>query len=241
MSALMSSLDPQPSFRPPSWPKQVWLLLHKDLRVEMRTGEVVATSAFFAVLVVVIASMAFYGGVSTRRLVASGALWLSVAFAAVLAIGRTWQRERDEAALIGLLTAPLSSSALFAGKALGVLFFLFVVEAVVIPLTALFFSLDLSEVGLGVGVIALFATPGIAASGTLFGAMTVRTRARDLVLATVLFPLLSPCLLSAVVATRELLDGARISELKDYFMLLGTFDLVFIAGGLGLFDALIRD
>lgn len=241
MAAPMASVETQPQLRPPSWPKQAWLLLQKDLRVEVRTGEVVTTSAFFAILVVVIASMAFYGGVSTRRLVASGALWLSVAFAAVLAIGRTWQRERDEAALIGLLTAPLSPSALFAGKALGVLLFLFVVEAVVIPLTALFFSLDLSEVGLGMALIALFATPGIAASGTLFGAMTVRTRARDLVLATVLFPLLSPCLLSAVVATRELLDGARISELKDYFMLLGTFDLVFIAGGLGLFDALIRD
>lgn len=232
---------PSSTHRPPGWLSQARLLLMKDLRIEVRTGEVVTTSAFFAVLVVILSSMAFYGGVSTRRLVASGALWLSVAFAAVLAIGRTWQRERDEAALIGLLTSPLSPSALFAGKALGVLLFLFVVEIVVVPLTALFFSLELGEVGLGVIVIALFATPGIAASGTLFGAMTVRTRARDLVLATVLFPLLSPCLLSAVVAARELLDGARLHELTDYFMLLGVFDLVFIAGGLGLFEALIRD
>ncbi|MBX3182592.1 MAG: heme exporter protein CcmB [Polyangiaceae bacterium] len=226
---------------PPSWWGQAWLLLKKDLRVEARTGEVVTTSGFFAVLVVVLASMAFYGGATTRQLVASGALWLSVAFAAILAIGRTWQREREEAALVGLLSSPLHPSALFAGKGLGVLFFLALVEVLVIPLTALFFSLDLWEVGAGVVVVALFATPGIAASGTLFGAMTARTRARDLVLATVLFPLLSPCLIAAVVATRELLDGASISELRDHLTLLLVFDVVFIAGGLGLFRALIYD
>src|SRR5690606_7030826 len=134
----------------------------------------------------------------------------------------------------GLLVTPLSRSAIFAGKALGVLAFLFAIELVVIPIAAVLFALDLGEVGLGLACIALAATPGVAASGTLFGAMTVRTQARDLLLAVVLFPLLTPALLAAVAAGRALLSGVPLAELGDYFRLLAIFDVVFVSGGLGL-------
>ncbi|HEY8943428.1 MAG TPA: heme exporter protein CcmB, partial [Polyangiaceae bacterium] len=202
--------------------------------------EVVVTSGFFAVLVVVLASLSFYGGPTTQRLVAAGVIWLSLTFAAVLGLGKTWQREREEGALEGLLVSPLSRSALFVGKALGVFAFLLAIACVVIPLAALLFSLDLPDVGAGLVLIALAALPGVAASGTLFGAMTVRTQARDLLLAVVLFPLLTPTLLAAVAATRELLGGAALSELGDYFKLMGVFDVVFVAGGVSLFGTLIE-
>ena len=223
-----------------SWAAQCRAVLSKDLAIELSTGEVVITSGFFALLVVIMASLAFFGGPATGRVVAAGVIWLSLAFSAVLALGKTWQRERDESALDGLLVAPLSRSAIFAGKALGVLAFLVIVECVVMPVAALLFSLDLIAVGPGLLCIALFATPGIAASGTLFGSMTVRTHARDLLLAVVLFPLLSPTLLSAVAATRELLNGAPVAELADYFKLMGVFDLVFVSGGLMLFGTLVE-
>jgi len=226
--------------RRPSWFEQALVVLRKDLAIELSTGEVVVSSGFFALLVVILASLSFWGGPANARMVAAGVIWLSVSFAAVLALGKTWQREREEGALDGLLVAPLSRSAIFAGKALGVLGFLLVIELVVIPAAALLFALDLVEVGPGVLAIALVATPGVAASGTLFGAMTVRTQARDLLLAVVLFPLLTPTLLAAVAATRELFSGVPLVELGDYFRLLGVFDLVFIAGGLGLFGTLIE-
>jgi len=224
--------------RPPGWSRQALLVLQKDLLIEMRSGEVVTTSGFFAFLVVVTASLSFYGGPATKHLVAAGVLWLSIAFATVLALSRTWQRERDEAALDGLLSAPISRSAVFAGKALGVWIFIGVVQCIVLPSTALFFSVDLLEFGAGLVLISLCATPGIAATGTLFGAMTVRTSARDLILAIVLFPLLSPTLLAAVVATRELLNQAPVAELGDYFQLMLVFDVTFVTGGLVLFGSL---
>jgi heme exporter protein B len=112
------------------------------------------------------------------------------------------------------------------------------VECIVLPSTALFFSLDLGEFGGGLLLISLCATPGLAATGTLFGAMTARTRARDLILAVVLFPLLSPTLLAAVVATRELFNHASVAELADYFKLMAVFDITFVAGGLALFGTL---
>jgi len=224
----------------PGWSAQTLIVLRKDLMIEARTGEVVLTSGFFAVLVVVLASLSLFGGPASARLVASGVIWLSVTFAAVLALGKSWQREREEGALDGLVVAPLSRSALFVGKMLGILTFLLMISAVVIPLTALFFSLDLGRYGLGLGLMALAALPGVAAAGTLFGAMTVRTGARDLLLAIVLFPLVSPTLLAAVAGTRELFGGAPLAELGDYFRLMGVFDVVFTAGGVGLFGTLVE-
>src|SRR6187402_2618785 len=126
-----------------SWFAQARAVFSKDLAIELSTGEVVITSGFFALLVVIMASLAFFGGPASGRIVASGVIWLSLAFAAVLALGKTWQRERDESALDGLLVAPLSRSAIFAGKAMGVLAFLVVVECVVMPVAALLFSVDL--------------------------------------------------------------------------------------------------
>ena len=225
--------------RPPSWTSQALLVLGKDLKIEARTGEVVVTSGFFAVLLVVLASLSLFGGPATARLVASGVIWLSITFAAVLALGRTWQREREESALDGLLVAPLARSAIFVGKLLGILAFLLLISAIVIPLTALFFSLELDRYGLGLACIAVATLPGVAAAGTLFGSMTVRTAARDLMLAIVLFPLISPTLLAAVAATRELFGGAPLAELGDYFRLMGVFDVVFVAGGVALFGTLV--
>src|SRR5688572_18381809 len=157
--------------RLPGFVAQVLLVLRKDLAIEARTGEVVVSSGFFAVLSVVLVSLTLFGGPATGRLVAAGAIWLSVAFAAVLALGRAWQREREESALDGLLVAPIDKSAVFLGKAIGILGFLFAIELVVIPLTALFFAVDLVTLGPGIVAIALVATPGVAATGTLFGAM----------------------------------------------------------------------
>jgi len=226
--------------RRPGWVAQALFVAKKDLAIELATGEIVTTSGFFAVLVAVIASLAFFAGQGAAEQVAPGVIWVSVAFASVLALSRTWQREREEGALLGLLVMPIRRSAIFAGKALGVTAFVIAVELIVIPVAALLFAVDLREVGAGLGLICLAATPGVAASGTFFGAMTVRTRARDLVLASVLFPLLAPTLLAAVAGTRELFGGAGLSELTDYMALMAVFDVVFVAGGVGLFELIIE-
>jgi len=222
----------------PGWLRQTLMVLKKDLLLELRTKEIVATGGFFAVLVTVIASLAFYTGPTVNAQVASGVLWLTMAFSTLLALSRTWQREREEAVLDALIVSPLAPSALFAGKAFGVLILLAVIEAIALPTCAVLFNVDLFERGLGLLLLSAAALPGIAASGTLFGLLTVRTGARDLTLSLVLFPLLAPTLLAAVTATRELLHGAALSELSDYFKILCVFDATLIAGGLGMFGSL---
>ena len=184
--------------------------------------------------------MAFHAGPAASAEVAPGVIWVSVAFASVLAMTRSWQRERECDALSGLLVMPLSRSAIYLGKALGVWTFVVAIEILVVPIAALLFAVPLGEVGLGLALLSLAATPGIAASGTLFGAMTVRTGARDLALAMVLFPLLAPALLAAVAGTRALFGGAQLGELGDYLQLMGLFAALFTAGGLALFGTLIE-
>ena len=223
----------------PSWLGQVGVVYRKDLAIEAATGEVTVTSGFFALLVVVLASLSFFGGPVSARSVASGTIWLSLSFAAVLSLGKSWQRERDEAALDGLLVSPLSRSAIFAGKALSVWTFLLAVLVVVLPLSLVLFSIDAAMFP-PLLLIAAVATPGVAASGTLFGSMTVRTGARDLLLAVVLFPLLAPTLLAAVAATRELFNGVPLAELGDYLKLMGLFDALFTVGGLSMFGTLVE-
>jgi heme exporter protein B len=227
------------------------LVLRKDLAIELRTREIVTTAGYFAALVAILASVSFYSGPDTTVRVAPGAMWLAIAFSSILALGRTWQRERDESALTGLLVAPIPRASIFLGKAAGVFAFVTAVEIIVVPVVALLFHVELPDVAASLGLVILFGTIGVAAAGTLFGAMTVRTRARDLVLATVLFPLLSPTLLSGVAATREIFAmvqavhppgaGAQIAEIGDYLGLLGAFDLVSILGGIAFFGALVDE
>jgi heme exporter protein B len=238
--------EPKALGPPGFWRGSIAVFL-KDLRIEMATGEIVTTAAFFAAIVAILASVAFVTGPETTTRVAPGALWLAVVFSSVLALGRSWQREREESALVGLLVSPIPRAAIWCGKAAGVLVFVLAVEVVVVPLVALFFHVDLPAVAGPLAVVMLLGSVGVAAIGTLFGAMTVRTRARDLLLATVLFPLLTPDLVSSVAATREIFYAAASGQtigfvdLRDLFVLVGIYDLVAIAGALAMFGALVED
>src|SRR3954469_1262194 len=142
----------------PGWLRQVIVVYRKDLAIEAATGEVTVTSGFFALLVVVLASLSFFGGPTSARNVAAGTVWISLSFAAVLSLGKSWQRERDESALDGLLVSPLSRSAIFAGKALSVWTFLLAVLAIVLPLSLLLSSIDASMLW-PLLLVALVATP----------------------------------------------------------------------------------
>ncbi len=222
------------------WTRQAWLVLRKDLLIELNTREIVTTSGFFAVLVSVLGSMSFYFDPNTAPQIAPGIIWITVAFSSVLALSRSWQRERENDALSGLLVMPVSRSAIFVGKAVGILAFVLVIETLSVLVVSLLLGIDLARVWLGLLVLSLVATPGVAAAGTLFGAMTVRTSARDLVLASVLFPLLAPTLVTAAVSTRDLFGGAPLGALTDYMMLMGVFAVLFSAGGIGMFGTLIE-
>ncbi|HJK96294.1 MAG TPA: heme exporter protein CcmB [Polyangiaceae bacterium LLY-WYZ-14_1] len=217
------------------------LVAAKDLRIELRTREITTTTTLFAVLVVVLSSLSFYLDQVIARRLAPGVLWVSVAFSGVLAVGRAWAREAEQDAFRALLLAPLPRAGIFLGKTAAVLSFLLVVEAVVVPIVALLFHVALPPVLGPLALLLFLGTLGFAAAGTLFGAMTVKTRARDLALSVVLFPLVAPCLLAGVVATRELFGGAPLSEVLAWARILLAADILFVTAGLVLFPTLAAD
>jgi heme exporter protein B len=215
--------------------------LRKDLRIELRTGEVVVTTALFATLITVLASLSFFIDEASARLVAPGVLWIAVAFAGVLAMSRSWSRERDNEVFRGLLMAPSPRAALYIGKLLGTLAFLSVVETVVVLEVAILFNLDLGAVIGPLALLLALGTIGFAAAGNLFAAMGVRTSARDMVLAVALFPVIAPALLCGVVGTRELLTGAPLHDIWSWVRILAAFDVTFLTAGVLLFELLVCD
>jgi heme exporter protein B len=216
-------------------------ILKKDLAIELRTGEVVLSTALFATLVTVIASLSFYVDEQSARQVAPGVLWIAVAFAGVLAMGRTFQRERENDAMRALLLAPVPRAAIFLGKALGTLLFMSVVEALLVLEVGVLFNLDLLRVAGPLCLLLVLGTIGFVSTGTLFAALGVRTRSRDMALAIALFPITAPALLCGVVASRELFAGAPLSEISDWLRILTATDIAFVTVGLLLFEPLMND
>ena len=216
-------------------------IARKDLRIELRVRELVPTMTLFAALVAVLSSMSLFVDEATGLRVAPGVLWIAVAFAGTLGLSRTWDREREEGALKAVLLSPASPAAIFIGKGIGALIFVLITECVVAPLVGLLLHAPLLAHLLPFAALLLLGTIGFVAAGTLFGALVARTRARDLLLAVVLYPLVSPALLCGVVATRDLFGGASVSDIADWFKLLVVFDLVFIAGGIALLPVLLAE
>lgn len=227
---------------PPGPIAAAWEICKKDARIERRTGEIVATAGVFAVLVGFLASMAFrIQDDKTNASTAAGTIWITLFFASVLSFGRVWQRERDESALTGLLVAPVPRASIFLGKAAATYAMILLVAAPLVLLTTFLFHVDLFRQIGPVLAFMLGGILGVSLLGTLFGAMTVRTRARDLVLAIVLFPLLSPVLVSGVVGTRKVFEGLAPEEWTGFLGLVGVFDVVALAAGIGLFGALVDE
>src|SRR5215213_7274972 len=166
----------------------VWLVTRKDLVIEVRSREIVYGTLFFAVSCVLVFAFGFVREGRPVEDAAAGILWIAIAFSGTLALGRAFERERHSETLRALLMAPVDRPALYIGKLLGVLLLLSAVEVLVVPLVALMFQAPLfAHPLLMVGLLAT-GTLGFAAVGTLFAAMLVRTRSRDVMLPVLLYP-----------------------------------------------------
>lgn len=234
-----------------------WEVCKKDVRIERRTGEITATAGVFSIVVGFLASMAFYVDDATNAATAAGTIWITVFFAAVLSFGRVWQRERDESALTALLVAPIPRASIFVGKAVATFGMIMIVEVPLVALCMLLFHIDFSPQARGGTAVSasepigfhfssflgllVMGTASLSFVGTLFGAMTVRTRARDLVLAIVLFPLLSPVLVCGVVGTRKAFEIQPLESYSGFLGLMAMSVVITAALGIGLFGALVDD
>ena len=222
--------------------RTAWLVLRKDVAIEAKSWEVVTTTLFFAVACVLIFAFAFVKEGRPVEDAAAGILWIAIAFSGTLALGRTFERERYGETLRALLLAPAPRTALYVGKLLGMLVLLAVAEALLVPMIALLFQATLfSRPVLLTGLLA-GGTIGFSAVGTLFAAMLVRARSRDVLLPVLLYPIIIPVIIAGVRGTAALL-GATPDEPTAimWIGILAAFDAVFVTLALWTFEPLMTD
>src|SRR5258705_1712343 len=222
--------------------RTAWLVLRKDVAIEAKSWEVLTTTLFFAVSCVLIFAFAFVKDGRAVEDAAAGILWIAISFSGTLALGRTFERERYGETLRALLLAPAPRAALYVGKLLGMLVLLAVAEALLVPMIALLFQATLfSRPVLLAGLLA-GGTIGFSAVGTLFAAMLVRARSRDVLLPVLLYPIIIPVIIAGVRGTAALL-GAEPDEPTAimWIGILAAFDAVFVTLALWTFEPLMTE
>ncbi len=211
----------------------------KDVRAELRTKDIFSAMFVFAVLCVIVFDFAFELRVPDKAMVVPGIVWVAIAFSGILGLNRAFAIEQDKGSMAGLLLAPVDRSAIYFGKMLGNFLFMLVVEAVLLPLVMIFFNLSLlTPLHL---VVILLGTFGFAAVGTLLSAIAVNTRARDVLLPILLFPVLVPVLVAGVTTTGGLLDGKTLAEVAGGLQVIVFYDALFAIVAYLLFDFVVEE
>jgi heme exporter protein CcmB len=223
--------------------RAVWLILRKDLMVEVRSGEIAYTTLFFAVSCILVFAFALVREGRAPEDGAAGLLWIAIAFAGTLALGRTFERERQSETLRALLLAPTARPAVYLGKLLGIVALLLGVEVILVPLVALLFNARaLLDHPFWLVAILTAGTIGFSSVGTLFAAMLIRARSRDVLLPVLLYPVIVPVMIAGVRGTAALLQP-EIDEgiLRFWLALIGMFDVVFVTLALWTFEPVMTD
>ena len=219
-----------------------WLVVRKDLTVEIRSLEILSTTLLFAVTVVLIFSFGLV--VEGRALddVAAAILWIAIAFSGTLALGRTFERERHNDTLRALLLAPADRPAIYAGKLAGILLLLALVELLLVPLIGLFFQAPIFRFPGRLLALLVSGTLGFAAVGTLFAAMLVRARSRDVLLPILLYPITVPVMIAGVRGTAALFQPEPDLAMTQFWIaLLVFFDAVFVTLSLWTFEPVMTE
>ena len=218
------------------------LVLRKDFAIERKSREILYTTLFFAFSCVLVFSFAFVKEGQPLQDAAAGILWIAIAFAGTLALGRTFERERYGETLRALLLAPAPRPAIYVGKLLGIVALLGVAELLVVPLVSLLFQAALFERPLFLVALLFTGTVGFSAVGTLFAAMLVRARTRDVLLPILLYPITVPVMIAGVRGTSALLASPPDESMATMWIaLLVCFDVVFVTLALWTFEPLMTE
>ena len=212
----------------------------KDLRVELRSREIVYTMGFFGAVIVVVYSFAFPAHADLVRAAAPGMLWVAIAFAGTIGLGRAFDRERENDTMRALLLTPVPRLAVFFGKAVAIAVLVLAVALVVTPLLALLLAAPLFT-NIGPLVLALvLGAFGFALVGTVFAATLLKVRSRDVLLPVVLYPLLIPLFVAGTTATEKLIaDPAQLDKAWYWITFLGIYDAVFLVVSMWIFESLV--
>lgn len=219
-----------------------WLVMRKDLTIEVRSREILYTTVFFAMSCVLVFAFSFVKEGQPLQDAAAGILWIAIAFSGTLALGRTFERERHAETLRALMMAPADRPAIYLGKLMGVLALMAAVEVIVVPVAGVMFQAPLLAHPFQLIVLLAAGTVGFAAVGTLFAAMLGRARSRDVLLPVLLYPITVPVIIAGVRGTAALFQtDVDEAVVRAWVALLVFFDVVFVTLALWTFEPVMTE
>jgi len=222
--------------------KTVVTIARKDLVIEARSRELAYTTLFFGVSVVLVFSFSFVVDGVPLTDAASGILWVAIAFSGTLALGRTFERERQAETLRALLLSPSERPAIYLGKLAGVLMLLLVVELFMVPLIALLFQAPIDRAPFLLIGLLVAGTLGFTAIGTLFAAMLIRAHSRDVLLPVLLYPITVPLMIAGVRGTASIFAAEpNLAVAQAWLSMLVFFDAVFLTLALWVFGPVMSE
>ncbi len=222
----------------------VFTIVWKDIVLELKTREVISSMLFFSFLVILIFNFAFDLDMRSDDLVnlAPGVLWVCFTFAGILGLNRSFLIEKEEGGITGLMLAPVDRSLIFIGKVLSNFLFMLIVEILsAVAFLVLFNFNTLYERALPLIVILLLGTLAFAVIGTLFSAITVNTKAREILLPLLFFPVLAPVVIAAVSSTGIVLRGGGLEKAAQWLKIMSVFDILFFAIGIAVFGYVLEE
>lgn len=220
--------------------RQVFIITAKDLRAELRTKEAVNAALAFAVMILVLFSFAFDPEEATTQMISGGLLWIVFAFAGTLVLNRSFARELPNDCLDALVAAPVSGAVLFLGKALANYLLVTAVELVALPVFGILYNVRWYRQFWPVMLVLVLGTWGITVIGTIFSALTVNIRLREVMLPMLTYPMLVPALMGAMRLTTDLVQGKPIDDDSAVWLkLLVSFDVVYTAVSLLLVETVL--
>lgn len=220
--------------------RQIGVVAAKDLRSELRTKEALNASLSFALVILLLFSFAFDPTSDMTREISGGLLWLVFAFAGALILNRSFARELENDCLDALIASPVPGPALFLGKVVANYLLLLGIEIVCLPVFGVFYNVRWAQQPLWLLLVLLLASWGISVVGTVFSALTVNLRLRELMLPMLVYPMLIPCLMAAMQLTTPLLAGQPVQgDLLAWLRMLVGFDIIFTALAVMLIDTVL--
>lgn len=212
----------------------------KDLRIELRSKEIVYTMAFFAAVIVVVYSFAFPAKPDLVRAAVPGMLWVALAFAGTIGLGRAFDRERENDTMRALLLAPIPRLSVFLGKMLSIALLTLSVAVVCTPLLALLLDAPLFVEPGPLALALVLGAIGFAVIGSVFAATLLKVRSRDVLLPVILYPVLIPLFVAGTHAT-EALIAAKVDFDKAWYWIsfLGIYDAAALVLSLWVFESLV--
>ena len=214
-------------------------ILWKDLLLELKSKDVIISIVSFALLALVIFNFAFGSSPQLASLIAPGAIWVSITFAGVIGLNRLFVIEHEQGSIIGLLLTPVSKDSIFFGKMLSMFVFLTISEIILLPIYAILFNTSITHpIFL---LIVVLGTIGFASLGTLFSAMAVNTRSREIMLPVMFLPIVMPILIGSVVASANILDGGGWSDSARGIHIIIVFDVLSLVVSPLLFEHIIQE